>query len=270
MTRVSSAAIDIGAREDVERRAASHRAGYRAVSQPHIMSPAARKRVRCRAVRTCRVPAVIHAKPGPVRDRSLPRGDSELRRALARCRRARHCVACGHSALSAAQTAAGKRTATRTSLPHLTSRLPIPAAPPSAKPRRSPTAPRETGPIVLVLPLASDSFRRAAEAVRAGFLAAAAAANATTLVIAHGDNDVDDGVRQGEGRRARHRRPAGARRREDASRCWARLPLDDRAEPGRRGHAASAQHLHADARRSKARRGSSRDSRATQARATSR
>jgi outer membrane PBP1 activator LpoA protein len=46
------------------------------------------------------------------------------------------------------------------------------------------------GPIVLVLPLASESFRRAAEAVRAGFLAAADAANATPVVIEHGDGDV--------------------------------------------------------------------------------
>jgi outer membrane PBP1 activator LpoA protein len=46
------------------------------------------------------------------------------------------------------------------------------------------------GPIVLVLPLGSESFRRAAEAVRAGFLAAADAAKATPLVIEHGDGDV--------------------------------------------------------------------------------
>ena len=47
-----------------------------------------------------------------------------------------------------------------------------------------------SGPIVLVLPLASDSFRRAAEAVRAGFLSAADAAKATPLVIEHSDGDV--------------------------------------------------------------------------------
>ena len=46
------------------------------------------------------------------------------------------------------------------------------------------------GPIVLVLPLASETFRRAAEAVRAGFLAAADAARATPIVIEHGDGDV--------------------------------------------------------------------------------
>jgi len=46
------------------------------------------------------------------------------------------------------------------------------------------------GPIVLVLPLASESFRRAAEAVRAGFLAAADAAKAKPVIIEHGDDDV--------------------------------------------------------------------------------
>ena len=46
------------------------------------------------------------------------------------------------------------------------------------------------GPIVLVLPLGSASFRRAAEAVRAGFLAAADAAKATPIVIEHGEDDV--------------------------------------------------------------------------------
>ena len=46
------------------------------------------------------------------------------------------------------------------------------------------------GPIALVLPLASENFRRAAEAVRAGFLAAADAAKAKPLVIDHGEGDV--------------------------------------------------------------------------------
>jgi len=44
--------------------------------------------------------------------------------------------------------------------------------------------------IVLVLPLASANFGRAAEAVRAGFLAAADAARVKALVIPHGDGDV--------------------------------------------------------------------------------
>jgi len=44
--------------------------------------------------------------------------------------------------------------------------------------------------IALVLPLGSETFGRAAGAVRAGFLAAAAAANIKPLVIGHGDDDV--------------------------------------------------------------------------------
>jgi len=48
----------------------------------------------------------------------------------------------------------------------------------------------ETAAIVLVLPLASPTFGRAAEAVQAGFLAAADAAKARVLVIAHGDDEV--------------------------------------------------------------------------------
>ena len=43
---------------------------------------------------------------------------------------------------------------------------------------------------MLVLPLASDTFGRAAEAVQAGFLAAAAAAKEKVEVIAHGDGEV--------------------------------------------------------------------------------
>jgi outer membrane PBP1 activator LpoA protein len=45
-------------------------------------------------------------------------------------------------------------------------------------------------PVVLVLPLTSTAFGRAAEAVQAGFLAAAEAARAKPLVIGHGDDDV--------------------------------------------------------------------------------
>lgn len=47
-----------------------------------------------------------------------------------------------------------------------------------------------SGPIVLVLPLDSPSFRRAAQAVQAGFLAAAEAARTPVVVIPHGDDDV--------------------------------------------------------------------------------
>ncbi len=46
------------------------------------------------------------------------------------------------------------------------------------------------GPVVLVLPLASATFGVAAGAVEAGFLAAAAAAKARTVVFGHGDGDV--------------------------------------------------------------------------------
>ena len=51
-------------------------------------------------------------------------------------------------------------------------------------------APAKPGPIVLVLPLASATFGRAAEAVQAGFLAAAAAAKEKVEVISHGDGEV--------------------------------------------------------------------------------
>jgi outer membrane PBP1 activator LpoA protein len=51
-------------------------------------------------------------------------------------------------------------------------------------------APARAGPIVLVLPLASTTFGRAAEAVQAGFLAAAAAAKEKVEVISHGDGEV--------------------------------------------------------------------------------
>lgn len=56
--------------------------------------------------------------------------------------------------------------------------------PPIVDERAEPTA------IVLVLPLASEAFRRAAEAVRAGFLAAADAANSKVVVVPHGDGGV--------------------------------------------------------------------------------
>ncbi len=61
----------------------------------------------------------------------------------------------------------------------------------------------QVGPIVLVLPLASASFGRAAEAVRAGFLAAAEAAKATPLVIGHGDGDVVAAFAKARAARAR-------------------------------------------------------------------
>jgi len=90
-------------------------------------------------------------------------------RSLARCCGAAiaFCVAVGVSALSAAQS---------------------PTASEAAAPiERSGVAKAD---IALVLPLASDTFGRAAGAVRAGFLAAAAAASAKPVVIGHGDDDV--------------------------------------------------------------------------------
>jgi uncharacterized protein len=82
-------------------------------------------------------------------------------------------AACAHPALSAAQTTPARNDEG-----------------PSAPPRRS------TAAIALVLPLASGTYGRASLAVRDGFLAAAAAANEQTLVIAHGDNDVESAFEQ--------------------------------------------------------------------------
>jgi outer membrane PBP1 activator LpoA protein len=61
----------------------------------------------------------------------------------------------------------------------------------------------KTGPIVLVLPLASASFSRAAEAVQAGFLAAAGAAKAKPLVIGHGDGEILAAFAKAKAARAR-------------------------------------------------------------------
>jgi len=60
----------------------------------------------------------------------------------------------------------------------------------NAVPELGPELPPEPAAVVLVLPLASTTFGRAAEAVQAGFLAAAEAAKAKPVVIAHGDGDV--------------------------------------------------------------------------------
>ncbi len=86
----------------------------------------------------------------------------------------------GLPALSAAQT------------PPASEPPPAASAEPSASVESAPRveAPATPGPIVLVLPLASDTFGRAAEAVQAGFLAAAAAANEKVEVISHGDGEV--------------------------------------------------------------------------------
>ena len=65
---------------------------------------------------------------------------------------------------------------------------PVADAPVAAAPVAN--APRESEAIVLVLPLASAAFGRAAEAVQAGFLAAADTAKARVVVIAHADGEV--------------------------------------------------------------------------------
>ncbi|HVN34677.1 MAG TPA: penicillin-binding protein activator [Casimicrobiaceae bacterium] len=89
-------------------------------------------------------------------------------RSFARRRAIAFAAAVGLSALSAAQT------------PAASDETPAPAE------GRS-----ETGAaIALVLPLGSGTFGRAADAVRAGFLAAAAAANVKPMVVGHGDDDV--------------------------------------------------------------------------------
>ncbi len=98
----------------------------------------------------------------------------------------------GLPALSAAQTPAASDA---TPTPAL--EAPVAAEPagesaataPAVEPAAAETA-IESVPIVLVLPLESGAFGRAAEAVRAGFVAAATDANAKYAVIAHGDDDV--------------------------------------------------------------------------------
>ena len=74
----------------------------------------------------------------------------------------------GISALSAAQT------------PPASDEAPAPAEP----------RPVAGAAVALILPLSSETFGRAAGAVRAGFLAAAAAANVKPVVIGHGDDDI--------------------------------------------------------------------------------
>lgn len=98
-------------------------------------------------------------------------------------------LALGTPALSVAQTGAASDVtpATRSAA------SPAPDAP--ASPTPATAAPATAGPagtveIVAVLPLGSPSFGRAAEAVQAGFLAAAEVAKARPTIVAHGDGDV--------------------------------------------------------------------------------
>src|SRR5262249_40397031 len=74
---------------------------------------------------------------------------------------------------------------------------PPPAPPP---PKAPPTA---TGPIALVLPLNSSTYGRAANALKAGFLAAAAIANYQPMVVAHGDGELEAAFAQARASGAR-------------------------------------------------------------------
>ena len=159
----------------------SSRADFRAVSRPHIMSPAPRK-----SVRVPRSPHLPRPRLSSMRNLDPARmigpaasGQRAAARAGAMCRvvALAFAFACGLSALSAAQTPAASEPAT----PDVIAAPDVEPArngtsSPTPNPRPSPKSAARTGPIVLVLPLASDNFRRAAEAVQAGFLAAAEAA----------------------------------------------------------------------------------------------
>jgi len=76
-------------------------------------------------------------------------------------------------------------------------------APPVAAPTPPMTRPSATGPIALVMPLNSSTYGRAANAVKAGFLAAAAIANDHPMVVAHGDGEVEAAFTQARGSGAR-------------------------------------------------------------------
>ena len=92
----------------------------------------------------------------------------------------------GLPALSAAQSPAASDAAPAASAKS----VPSVESVPSAASARSDEVRVERSPVVLVLPLASAAFGRAAEAVQAGFLAAAEAAKAKPVVIGHSDGDV--------------------------------------------------------------------------------
>jgi len=94
----------------------------------------------------------------------------------------------GLPALSAAQSSPASDTTTNPIVDTPVVDAPVVVVPATAKPAAGATG--EAAPIVLVLPLESATFGRAAEAVRAGFVAAAAEAKAKYVVIAHGDDAV--------------------------------------------------------------------------------
>jgi len=93
-------------------------------------------------------------------------------------------VALSWPALSSAQPAAATTPETATDAP--------PGAPAPAPPVAPVPPARGDAAIALVLPLDSPDFGRAADAVRAGFLAAAALAKAKPQVFAHADGGVQD------------------------------------------------------------------------------
>ena len=78
------------------------------------------------------------------------------------------------------------------SVPYPAIAPPKPGTPPGGTAIEGQAAAREPAPIALVLPLASPIYGRAAEAVKAGFTAAAANGRERFTVIAHGDGDVVD------------------------------------------------------------------------------
>ena len=102
-------------------------------------------------------------------------------------------------ALSAAQSPAASDVEPRPAVPQP---APVPgsetdqAKPSAAAPaiptdtKTSPTPPRSSAWLALVLPLQSPTYGRAADAVREGFAAAAAAAAVRFEVVAHGDGEV--------------------------------------------------------------------------------
>ena len=82
--------------------------------------------------------------------------------------------------------------------PQIVPRATTIAAPPPPK-----ALPAATGPIALVLPVNSSTYGRAASAVKAGFLAAAAISNDQPLVVEHGDGEVEAAFRQARASGAR-------------------------------------------------------------------
>jgi outer membrane PBP1 activator LpoA protein len=105
-------------------------------------------------------------------------------------------LTCGLPALSVAQTPAASEpapAATRSSGPAPATDgalQPAPSAEGAPSPAPVPTPARDPVPLALVLPLESPLYGRAAEAVKAGFAAAAANSRTRFDVIAHGDGDV--------------------------------------------------------------------------------